>query len=354
MKHKCLFSLSLIIGTSLGVFYAKADEPITGVGDIQLGTSLRAFADGPVQQGEMLPVSASVCAKTGYETCFKSSKSLSVGGHSFGIVAAFSNKSLARILLQELKQTATPDSCKQAMAEIGSMLAQSYGTFDSAPWETRSDDRDATSTTWRTTKMSRENGAGLTLSAEYGGDAETDPLASCTITVSYALGQSNQTTTGGQSADRDAPITSPKGTRYSLTDCGSIMDRRTQLEWYIGPDVNTSWESANKWVRSLVECAGGWTIPTNDQLKTLFDLGYTAGTGYYTRGKYWPAHIDPAFSQIGDGSWVWTRGTPDAQGAPAFNFNQGVSVRLQPTPREFTVRTFAVRRASENIVTGSR
>ena len=87
-------------------------------------------------------------------------------------------------------------------------------------------------------------------------------------------------------------------------------------------------------------------MPTMAQLKILFDPVYAAGTGYYTKRKYWPAHIDPAFAQIGRGSWVWAQGSRDAQGAPAFNFNQGLAVRLAPTEAEFTVRTFAVRPGS--------
>ena len=88
-------------------------------------------------------------------------------------------------------------------------------------------------------------------------------------------------------------------------------------------------------------------MPTISQLKTLFDPYHTAGTGYYTRGAYWPAHIDPVFSGIGKGSWVWARGAPDAEGAPAFNFNQGIGVRILPTNGEFTVRAFGVRHASD-------
>jgi hypothetical protein len=88
-------------------------------------------------------------------------------------------------------------------------------------------------------------------------------------------------------------------------------------------------------------------MPGVDQLRVLFNPNQNAGTGYYTRGRYWPAHIDPIFSEIGAGSWVWAGGTPDSQGAPAFNFNQGLGVRLSPTAGEYTVRVFAVRHASQ-------
>jgi predicted aspartyl protease len=143
------------------------------------------------------------------------------------------------------------------------------------------------------------------------------------------------------------PIPRTEPARYRLTDCRSITDHTTGLEWYVGPDSNISWPEANKWVQEINNCSKAWTMPNISQLKTLFDLGHTAGTGYYTRGRYWPAHIDPIFSDIGKGSWVWARGNPDAEGAPAFNFNQGIGVRISPTNGEFTVRVFAVKHASE-------
>jgi clan AA aspartic protease (TIGR02281 family) len=147
--------------------------------------------------------------------------------------------------------------------------------------------------------------------------------------------------------DHLQPAPRSERARYLATTCRSIVDQSTRLEWYVGPDLNMSWSDANKWVRELDACGGRWAMPGIDQLRVLFNPNQSAGTGYYTRGKYWPAHIDPIFSQIGAGSWVWVGGTQDSQGAPAFNFNQGIGVRLLPTTREYTVRVFAVRHASQ-------
>jgi hypothetical protein len=134
--------------------------------------------------------------------------------------------------------------------------------------------------------------------------------------------------------------------RFSRTGCGSIIDNSSQLEWYIGPDANVSWHDSLSWVRDLRECGGNWQMPSLAELRGLFDLRYTAGTGYYTRDRYWPAHLHPIFSGIGRGSWVWAneiaRRSPS--GGPAFNFNQGINVVIEPG-RDFTVRAFAVRRA---------
>jgi hypothetical protein len=134
--------------------------------------------------------------------------------------------------------------------------------------------------------------------------------------------------------------------RFDRTGCGSIVDHATQLEWYVGPDTNVAWSDALSWVRRLDACGGGWHMPTLGQLQSLFDARSTAGTGYFTRGRHWPAHLDPIFSGIGAGSWVWA-GEPAARsgiGHPALNFNQDLNVVLEPG-RDYTVRAFAVRAA---------
>jgi hypothetical protein len=134
--------------------------------------------------------------------------------------------------------------------------------------------------------------------------------------------------------------------RFDRTGCGSIIDRATQLEWYLGPDRNLSWSESVSWVRNLRACGGDWRMPSFAQLRRLFDARSTAGTGYFTRGRHWPAHLNPVFSGIGAGSWVWANEAARLPGAgyPAFNFNQGINVALEPG-RDYTVRAFAVKRS---------
>lgn len=134
--------------------------------------------------------------------------------------------------------------------------------------------------------------------------------------------------------------------RFDRSSCGSIVDRATQLEWYVGPDTNIAWFDALSWVQRLGACGGDWRMPSLAQLRSLFDARSTAGTGYFTRGRHWPARLNPIFSGIGAGSWVWAS-EPAARsgtGHPAFNFNQGLNVVLEPG-RDYTVRAFAVRPA---------
>ena len=143
----------------------------------------------------------------------------------------------------------------------------------------------------------------------------------------------------------NAAAPAPNGSaRYRTTDCGSIADTKTGVEWYVGPDRDFAWQDANNWVRGLSACGKHWTLPSADEARALFDKQTTAGTGYYSGGRTWPAHVDPIFSGIGGGSWVWTKGSSANGNAPAFNLNQGVPVQISATNFDGTVRAFAVAR----------
>jgi clan AA aspartic protease (TIGR02281 family) len=137
------------------------------------------------------------------------------------------------------------------------------------------------------------------------------------------------------------PTTSASG-RYKRTSCGSIVDSRTGLEWFVGPDADVTWTAAQSWARNLDECGKRWALPTISDLRSIFDKEFVAGTGYFTSGRYWPAHIEPVFSAIGQGSWVWAYGELAGGNAPAFNFNQGVAVRVSAGHFYGTIRAFAV------------
>jgi hypothetical protein len=60
---------------------------------------------------------------------------------------------------------------------------------------------------------------------------------------------------------------------YILYSSGRVLDINTDLEWYLGPDRNTSWYTAKKWVTSLNVDGGGWRMPTREELKSLYQKG---------------------------------------------------------------------------------
>jgi len=137
----------------------------------------------------------------------------------------------------------------------------------------------------------------------------------------------------------------PAAARYQLLECGAILDSRTRLEWYVGPDVEIGWGQAAGWARGLDACGGGWSLPSTTQVTGLFDASQSAGTGYRTGDRSFPARIDPIFARIGGGSWVWLIGDPQEGRAPAFNLNQNKDVMLSADGSEFPTRAFAVRLA---------
>lgn len=169
------------------------------------------------------------------------------------------------------------------------------------------------------------------------GNGQLQPASSIATATQIPLQQSVPSPTPGQITETQS--------RYTVTSCGSIQDTRTGLEWFVGPDRNTTWYEARQWANGLQTCDGGWRLPSLEEIGTLYDPGSSAGTGYYTRGQYWPAHMDPVFNGIGGGSWIWSDQQTGNGNAHSFNMNQGKAVEYSATDIIFSTRAFAVRRA---------
>lgn len=136
--------------------------------------------------------------------------------------------------------------------------------------------------------------------------------------------------------------TKPNQDRFTVTDCKSIKDQQTNLEWFVGPDRNITWYEAMEWTASLDNCGGGWRMPSIREIQTLYNPAWTAGTGYFTGGRYFPAHIHPVFKAIGGGSWVWSD-VQNNSNARSFNLNQGKAVEYPATNTTYSTRAFAVK-----------
>jgi hypothetical protein len=78
--------------------------------------------------------------------------------------------------------------------------------------------------------------------------------------------------------------------RYSMTAEGAIQDRKTGLEWAVGPDKGFDYEEAVAWVLGCSIDGGGWRMPTVAQLNCL-----------YVKGGH--RNMEPPFKTMG--SWVW-------------------------------------------------
>lgn len=137
--------------------------------------------------------------------------------------------------------------------------------------------------------------------------------------------------------------------RFELKECCSIFDSKTQLEWFIGEDINYSWSEAHIWAGKLSVCGGGWRLPTDKEVESIYEPTKEAGVGYfesgskYPDGKYFKAHLDPAFYKIGKGAWVWLKDNPIKGEAKSFNLNQGQIVKYNINTSKYATRVFAVR-----------
>ncbi len=97
--------------------------------------------------------------------------------------------------------------------------------------------------------------------------------------------------------------------RFIANDNGVVKDTETGLEWYAGPDKDTSWNEAKRWIESLNVAGGGWRMPTRKELKALYKLG---------AGK---RNMTPLLKTTG---WVvWSGETKGSSSAWYFLFNGG-------------------------------
>jgi hypothetical protein len=62
-------------------------------------------------------------------------------------------------------------------------------------------------------------------------------------------------------------------TNFTMSSEKVITDSKTGLEWFEGPDENTTLDDAYVWVSSLTVAGGGWRLPTIKELKTLYIKG---------------------------------------------------------------------------------
>ena len=109
---------------------------------------------------------------------------------------------------------------------------------------------------------------------------------------------------------------------------GVVYDKNTGLEWYAGPDRDTNWYDAKKWVENLNVGGGRWRMPTMDELKTLYQKG--AGT----------RNMTPLLKTTG--WWVWAMETTGSSTAWLFLFDGGIE-RWNTRDYPYYGRGFAVR-----------
>jgi len=116
---------------------------------------------------------------------------------------------------------------------------------------------------------------------------------------------------------------------YIAYASGVVLDKNTSLEWFAGPDRDTTWYEAKTWVESLNVAGGGWRMPTRAEIKTLYQKGAGA------------RNMTPLLKTTG---WlVWSGETKDSSSPWVFGFDydyeQWISLYDSDNIRGFAVRS---------------
>ncbi|MBW1754066.1 MAG: DUF1566 domain-containing protein [Deltaproteobacteria bacterium] len=120
-----------------------------------------------------------------------------------------------------------------------------------------------------------------------------------------------------------------KGRRFIAHNNGVVYDKETGLEWYVGPDRDTTWYKAESWVKNLTVDGGGWRMPTKKELKSLYNKG--AGQ----------RNMTPLLKTTG--WWVWSGEIKGSSSAWGFYFSYGSEYLYSRDSYYYGERGFAVR-----------
>lgn len=127
--------------------------------------------------------------------------------------------------------------------------------------------------------------------------------------------------------------------QYGKYENGVVYDEKTGLEWYAGPDKDTAWEEAKSWVESLSVAGGGWRMPGQSEVESLYQ--YNGDFGNWIRNKSSKGRNMTGLLEIS--SWgVWASDTKDSSLAWLFQFDTGTGSwysRGESFGRGFAVRS---------------
>lgn len=108
-------------------------------------------------------------------------------------------------------------------------------------------------------------------------------------------------TTPGNITKSSDNINSSADGRYQVFANNVILDTKTGLEWYVGPNENTEHYQVEKWVKGLTIAGGGWRMPTMSELRAIFEKDKATA-----KSKYFDVdiHLDPVFKTTEP--WIWS------------------------------------------------
>lgn len=131
---------------------------------------------------------------------------------------------------------------------------------------------------------------------------------------------------------------------YIVSPEHTIIDTKNKLEWLVAGPASYTWDNAVKWIKELNKKKGNWTLPTSEQILTLYNVNTQAGEGFVYQNKTFYAHIDPAFSSIGKGAWVWCSEDKNINTAYCINLHLGLKIETLKKCESHPIHAFAVRK----------
>ena len=117
--------------------------------------------------------------------------------------------------------------------------------------------------------------------------------------------------------------------RFNKLPTGVVHDTQTGLEWYAGPDNDIDFSNAKRWVSGLKVDGGGWRMPVNEELKTLYQKGASL------------RNLTPLLKT--SGYFVWSEGS-SLGGAWDFRYNTAFRENYSLNAYPYHTRVFAVRK----------
>lgn len=152
----------------------------------------------------------------------------------------------------------------------------------------------------------------------------------------------NQESNNLESIENDSLKTS-ESANYEVINEYLIKDLKTNYYWLIGPDSAFNSIGAEEVVQKANTENAIWRIPTFDEVISLYNTDYSAGTGFYFKGNNYPAKINSAFNRIGSGSWFWLSDAhSDSSKAYAINLYEGIKVEFQKRNPEIPVHILLI------------
>jgi len=109
---------------------------------------------------------------------------------------------------------------------------------------------------------------------------------------------------------------------------GVVYDKISGLEWIAGPDKDTNWYEAKRWVETLNISGADWRMPKIKELETLYKEGL---------GR---RNMTPSLKTTG--WWVWSIETKDSSLVYSFYFKLGSKAEYSPD-NSTNIRGVAVR-----------